>query len=486
MGYPQVIQGGMGVAVSGWQLAKAVSSKGQLGVVSGTALDVVLARRLQLGDLEGHMRRALDNFPLRDMAERVWEKYFVPGGKSEDASFASKPLASIEPTKALLELTIVSSFVEVFLAKEGHGGVVGINLLEKIQLPTVPALFGAMLAKVDYVLMGAGIPRAIPAILDKLAEFEPAELKIDVAGALPGEVFSNHFDTPAFIPEGMKELKRPNFLAIISSTALALNLAKKVPGVNGFVIEGPTAGGHNAPPRGVMQLDEAGEPIYGPRDVPDLVEIAELGLPFWLAGSYGDPQKVKEAQAMGAQGVQIGTPFAFCNESGMASEIKLQVIQNCLEGKTEVFTDPLASPTGFPFKVLGMANTISEKSDYDDRTRVCDLGYLRSAYRKDDGTLGYRCASEPEADFVKKGGEESETVGRKCVCNGLLATIGLAQKRKDGSVELPLITCGNDVVNLWKYLVPGETSYSAAQVIDYLLGPISNPVLNTASVAGKA
>ena len=40
----------MGVATSGWRLARAVSQLGQLGVVSGTLLAVVLARRLQEGD----------------------------------------------------------------------------------------------------------------------------------------------------------------------------------------------------------------------------------------------------------------------------------------------------------------------------------------------------------------------------------------------------------------------------------------------------
>lgn len=44
---PALIQGGMGVAVSSWPLALAVSAAGQLGVVPGTALDAVLARRLQ-------------------------------------------------------------------------------------------------------------------------------------------------------------------------------------------------------------------------------------------------------------------------------------------------------------------------------------------------------------------------------------------------------------------------------------------------------
>ena len=63
---PPVVQGGMGVAVSGWRLARAVSSAGQLGVVSGTAMDTVLARTLQDGDPGGHYRRALAHLFLED------------------------------------------------------------------------------------------------------------------------------------------------------------------------------------------------------------------------------------------------------------------------------------------------------------------------------------------------------------------------------------------------------------------------------------
>ena len=65
-----LIQGGMGIAVSSWQLARAVSLQGQLGVVSGTALDGVLARRLQDGDPDGHVRRELN-------------RYFRAGGRPE-------------------------------------------------------------------------------------------------------------------------------------------------------------------------------------------------------------------------------------------------------------------------------------------------------------------------------------------------------------------------------------------------------------------
>ena len=196
----RIIQGGMGVAVSGWRLARAVSQLGQLGVVSGTALAVVLSRRLQLGDPGGELRRALSRFPFPAMAERVLATYFIPGGKAADVSFKGPAMPTINPAPELVELTVVANFVEVFLAKEGHDGLVGINYLEKIQLPTLPSIFGAMLAGVDYVLMGAGIPRAIPGVLDLLADGKTASLNIDVEGALPGETTTMTLIPQAFVP----------------------------------------------------------------------------------------------------------------------------------------------------------------------------------------------------------------------------------------------------------------------------------------------
>lgn len=47
---PKIIQGGMGVRISSWQLAREVSKKGGLGVISGTAMDVIFVRTLQDGE----------------------------------------------------------------------------------------------------------------------------------------------------------------------------------------------------------------------------------------------------------------------------------------------------------------------------------------------------------------------------------------------------------------------------------------------------
>lgn len=460
----------MGAGVSDWRLARAVSQTGQLGVVSGTALAAILVRRLQVGDLDGQMRRALEQFPIPGVAAKILANYFISGGKPASAPFKLTPMPSLNPNPDFVALTVAANFVEVFLAKEGHGGLVGINFLEKIQFPTLSSIFGAMLAGVDYVLMGAGIPRAIPGVLDRLSHGEAVEMKIDVEGALPGEEVNSKFDPAAFCGGAAPALKRPNFIGIVASATLAITLARKSSGqVNGFVVEGETAGGHNAPPRGALQLNAEGEPIYGPRDVVDLEKIRELGLPFWLAGSYGAPGKLAEALSVGASGIQVGTAFAFCEESGIRRDLKQQVFQASREGKLRVFTDPLASPTGFPFKVVQLPGTLSDAKLRPSRERDCDLGYLRHAYRKADGTTGYRCPAEPVDDYIRKGGTAGETTGRECVCNGLVATIGLPQVYSEDVSALPLLTAGNEVANVARFLQPGRDSYTAAEVVELLL-----------------
>ncbi len=460
----------MGVAVSNWVLASAVSRQGHLGVVSGTAIAIVLSRRLQLGDPEGHVRRALSRFPVPAIAERVLAEYYIPGGKDPGTPFRLSPALALEMPQSLCDLTVAGAFVEVFLAKEGHGGLVGMNLLEKVQLATLPSLLGAMLAGVDYVLVGAGIPRWIPGALDHLAAGQTTRLRVDVEGALPGEEYLTTLDPAPYLEGTALPLPRPEFLAIVSSSTLASTLARKSNGkVDGFVIEGETAGGHNAPPRGPLTLTERGEPRYGPRDAPDLPAFRALGLPFWLAGSYGRPGRLAEALALGAAGIQVGTAFAFCEESGILPGIKHRAIEMSRRGEAGVFTDPLASPTGFPFKVAQVAGSLSEGHRVTGRSRLCDIGYLRRPYRKPDGTVGYRCPAEPEDAYLRKGGRLEDTLGHMCVCNALPATVGLGQVRANGETETPLVTAGNDFAQIADFLAPGADTYTAADVVRRLL-----------------
>jgi hypothetical protein len=52
-----------------------------------------------------------------------------------------------------------------------------------------------------------------------------------------------------------------------------------------------------------------------------------------------------------------------------------------------------------------------------------------------------------------------------------MATIGLGQQRTQDDQELPIVTAGDDVRDLGRIVPPGEASYSATDVLRYLLAP---------------
>lgn len=153
----------------------------------------------------------------------------------------------------------------------------------------------------------------------------------------------------------------------------------------------------------------------------------------------------------------------------MDPDLKREVLEQSAAGTTTLFTDPRASPTGMPFKVVDVAGTVSRADVYEQRTRVCDLGYLRQPYSKPDGSVGYRCPAEPVADYVRKGGQETDAVGRKCLCNGLFAAVGFGQSLPDGQTEPAIVTAGADVAEIARFVRPGDRSYRAIDVLNFVV-----------------
>lgn len=455
--YQKIRLGGMGVNISDWLLAKTLSMLGQIGTLSGTALERVVARILQNGDPGGHVRRALSHFPFPKHAEKVLNAYFIKGGITKSTPFKSVSFFTIYPDPLLMSLTICANYAFVWLAKEGHKNLVSINYLEKIHIPHILAITGAMLAGVDEISMGAGIPLQIPKVINDIAEGNIVSYNVPVVGknVIGCEI---KFDPKEFLGANLPSLKKPRFIPIISSNLLALLFKTKLPpeSVYGFVVEEPTAGGHNAPPRNKVE--------YGIKDVVNYNEIAKLGLPFWIGGAYASPEKLKWALSVGAKGIQAGSIFALCEESGMWPVYRKQICKLGFNDELQVRTDMRISPTGYPFKVAGLSGTLSDDYIYELRPRICDQGLLRSLYEKSDGKIGYRCSAEPEYQYTHKEGNLEDTVGRACLCNGLLSTCGLGDPE-----EFPIITLGDDFSFLKKLMKNENDSYGAKDAVDYLI-----------------
>lgn len=469
-----IIQGGMGFGVSGHNLARTVSCNGQLGVISATAPNLLLIRGLQNGDPTGELRDALAQFPNRDIAERIVERFFIEGGKDPNDRYDLETFPKferIDDTKfqllGELEDTLVAgAFVEVHLAKRGHDNPIGANFLNKIELAQLPTLYGAMLAGVDAVLIGAGFPRDIPDILTAFTSGNVGKMSVPVSG----KPYQLVFDPERFVA---KDLQRPVFLGIVGNHLGA----KALPHADGYVFEGPIAGGHNPPARS-KEVDGTGQPVYGPKDdmnfallAAQLEKNASLRggqlQPYWLAGSYAT--RLAEARSHGASGVQVGTPFGYCRESGIAPELKHRALDAILAGAT-VYTDPRASPTGFPFKVLQVPGTLADQEVYEARKRKCDLGYLVEIYESPEGKIATRCPSEPESTYKQRGGKVEDIEGRKCICNALTATIGLGMPG-----EKPILTSGADLTAVKALVERHGRDYSATQVIAFILAQSSTP-----------
>lgn len=457
----------MGIAVSGWPLASAVARRGQFGIVSGTGIAISFLQRLQRGDAGHHLRDALAEFPFPAIAERAMRRFYVEGGRPTDTSIFSCLVPSWPLGADLAELVVLANYAEIFLAKRrGQPGLIGLNLLTKIEIVTLPSLYGGLLAGVDAIFMGAGIPRQIPGVLDALADGQLATLPLSVLGGAAREM---RFDPAEFLQATPPKLARPLFFPIVSSETLANILVRKSNGrIDGFVVEDHTAGGHNAPPRRAAGSDvtnSRGEPVWGELDRPSIAAFKKLGLPFYVAGGKADASMLRDLQAQGATGVQVGTPFAFCRESGIMPKFKAAVLQAARRGDVQVLSDGVASPTGFPFKVVQLPGTLSDPAVYATRGRACDFGHLRTAYERPDGTLGWRCPAEREAAYLSKGGLAEDISRRQCLCAALCAAVGMGA---DG--EPCIITAGQSVGEIGRYARQGEDSYSAEDVISQILG----------------
>jgi len=451
---PRLIQAGMGVRVSSAKLANTTSRLGALGVVSSIGLRHIIINEVRAGNAE--TIAVAKRFPVRSYVDELLE--FAPGGPR---NAQPPPIDNPDPAKSELpkRLSTIAAFIEVTQAKAGHNGVVGVNVMWKSALTALPSIYGAMLAKVDVLLCGAGVPMELPDIVRRVRSGLDMEY-LPLHGTETNARLSISADGTS---ELLTSMPAPKLVPILSNYAFPKRIVdiwdREYNGArpDAFVLENHAAGGHNAPPRNKQSFGEQDE-LASYFD-----KVVALGVPVYVAGVGSSREDFQTWRDRGAYGMQIGSRFALCNESGLRPDLKDTVIDLNASGHGDVETSNRLSSTGYPFKFVPLPGTLTDPDVYEARKRICNKGYLvKSTIVVDsDGVEqeAYICPGMPEKQYAKLGGDVQDTVGRHCLCNALLATGGLGDEG-----EPPIVTLGKEGASI-------TSRISARDIVEDILTP---------------
>ncbi|MFZ1258494.1 MAG: hypothetical protein WAQ25_03430 [Candidatus Saccharimonas sp.] len=464
---PIIVLGGMGVDISSKRLAAEVAAHGEFGTLSETSGAVRIARHLQDGDPNGDIHESLRQFPNQAMVDHVLEKFYrqaPPDGtapKTKGKKYRPVPKYLLENhhesgfTVPLVEmLTVLDAFEQVVTARRlsGGKGYLGINGLGKIPLPTAAALYGAMVAGVDYTARGAGARTDIPQVVEQLYAGETVHypIAVDYSRGTAYEHATVTFDPQ---PYGATPQSKPEFWAIAGTTEGAR--AYLDTGAQAIVFERGTAGGHNMP-HGIKESSYE--------------EFLGLDAPVILAG--GAAQQYAMVTEMGGAGIQVGSLFAVANESGMVAAERGKVKINAQMDRLVVRSDEGVSPTGYPFQVAEIGGTLSDPQVKESRPRICDISALRTPYVS-DGELHWRCPADVAENMADafKGPFAAKRIGEAaCLCNALWAAAGAGQQDYGrGSKEPSIVTLGQHASNdIRDYMARYGRDITAANVISYI------------------
>lgn len=180
--------------------------------------------------------------------------------------------------------------------------------------PVASAAPGAVDAMVDALRpfrerLGLGDPDPrIPDVRRLLAD------QLDVLAEERPPVFSFTFGIPDLAP-----LADAGSVIVGTATTVAEARALEQAGVDAIVAQGSEAGGHRGTFLGPFERALVGTIAL----VPQMVDA--VSVPVLAAGGIMDGRGIAAALALGADGVQLGTAFVACAESGVAASHKAAI-----------------------------------------------------------------------------------------------------------------------------------------------------------------
>lgn len=259
--------------------------------------------------------------------------------------------------------------------KLANGGVIGMNIMVAVINTYEDSVLGSMDGGVDVIISGAGLPMALPEIVKLHPRVDEVALIPIVSSGRATEIIFKRWSRSGRLPDAI-------------------------------IVEAPLAGGHIAWREKEHADDPANKLENLLKEVLAVCQSWNLNIPVIAAGGVYTHEDIKYFIDLGCGGVQMGTRFLATNESGAGSEYK-QLLIECQEQDIELADRP-GSPCGMLFRVLKKSPFYIEALN-GTRKPKCDKGYL-----------------------LNKGNCSAKDSNEKsfCICNGLMASINLADKEK--------------------------------------------------------
>lgn len=501
-----LFEGGRGVYGSNCRSAPHIVEEGNgkaAAAVSLTLIAIVWAHRMATRDPKAD--EALKQFGdlFSKNVEQVLRDVYWGAQEKRKRLRAAKP--TLTPSPLQRWLVLFSVFTEVYLATRRadgtpHNHTIVVNMLEKVFWFRNEEFFGTMLAAglrgpeaLTVVVSGAGLQSQYLGTIDMLQRHRASTYDYHVEGY--GAV-TTHFDLEelleapihrsTYIEEAGKRKLRGSVLGMLpvipivstKGAVRTLSIARKklTPQLQfaGYVVENHEAPGHNAPPRRKNYRDR--KPLYTDEDKMDLDWFAGFckkeSVPFWLAGGFGSPKGLVDAQRLGAAGVQVGTLFALADKAGLLESIKVNALTLILQRVLHA-EQRMESPTFYPFGIASVPETITDEDLADLWVPSCDIGYL-SFPTKFGNAIVQRCAAEKPRDYVEKGGSIDDTIGMKCLCRMLLAAADYPTVVDMSKRDIPILTLSalsqEQVHKLLVWLNQKDAApYPSTKVVEYML-----------------
>jgi nitronate monooxygenase len=306
--YP-IIQGGMGIGVSLYELASAVGREGCIGTISSAALDQFVRKRLFKKDFFRSKKSFKDLRPGRmDFIESVSR--------------------------------------EVYDTKK-NCGVAAINIMVALPNYFESAIQGAVEGGVDMIVCGAGLPLNLPSLVGKYAGRDhDISLVPIVSSGRALELICKKWDKLFYRPDG----------CVLEGPKAGGHLGWRYNDISDDFLEK------------FDLFDNLLDPVL---DVADKYPNDFGSMPVIVAGGIYNNEDIVYALSRGASGVQMGSRFAATKESGF-SDISKQVIVDSSKEDIVIADQSWGSPCGYPFRYSKLSPAYINKGE-ENNFCICSV-----------------------------------------------------------------------------------------------------------------